>query len=109
MPAALTDFLGGTGMKTRIDLTSASQVRLVTYQGAVGATNAKLKIQYSTDQSAWNDLCVVAVGAGATQVKSGAWTAVPAGAKSDVFLRLMGIDGDAAADPAFGMITLQVK
>ena len=108
MPAALTEYKGLTIFRTKVDFTNAASSRLVVRQGVAGATNAKLKVQYATDESTWVDLCLVAVGAG-VGTKAGSWTAVPSGAKGDVFLRLVGIDGDGTADPEFGLIVLQVK
>ena len=108
MPATLTEFIALAIHRSKLDLTGATQARLVVRQTVAGATNAKLKVQYSTDESTWVDICLVAVGTGVA-TKAGAWTDIPAGAKADVFIRLTGIDGDGAADPAFGLIVLQVK
>lgn len=109
MPAALTEFLGQTTQRTKIDLTTATQSRITVRIGVAPVANAKIKVQYSTDESTWVDLCSVTLPATASKTNIGDWTAVPAGAKADVFLRLAGIDGNGVADPSFGLITLQVK
>ena len=109
MPAALTEFRAILNTRTKLDLTSATQSRITVRVGVAPVVNAKIKVQYSTDETTWVDLCSVTMPATANKTNVGVWTAVPAGAKADVFIRLVGIDGDGAADPTFGLITLQVK
>lgn len=108
MPAALTEFLAVAVHRTRLPLYNADRARLIARQTIAGSANAKLKVQYSMDESTWVDLCVVAVGA-STGTKTGAWTDIPATVQQDIYLRLCGIDGDGVADPAFGLIVLQLK
>lgn len=110
MPAAETEYTAGsTGIRSKIDLTNAVQSRITTRQGVVAVSGAKLKWQYSTDQTTWYDLCIVNLSTSANQTLVGTWTDVPAGAKADVFIRLVGIDGNGVADPSFGLTSLQVK
>lgn len=108
MPAVATEFTGNP--RTLADLTYATQVRIVACTATTaGATNATLKIQYSTDQSAWSDLTSTLGVATPVGVKSGAWENVPAGAKGDVFLRILGQSGDGTTDPQFRGVYLQVR
>ena len=109
MPAAETEFRGIAHIRTKVDLTNASQSRVTVRIGNAPIANAKIKVQYSTDESTWVDLCSVTMPATAFTTNIGAWTDAPAGAKADVFLRIVGIDGDGVVDPSFGLITLQVK
>jgi hypothetical protein len=109
MPAALTEFLGLTTTRTKIDLTSATQSRVIVRNGVAPVANAKIKVQYSTDGTNFSDLCSVTMPATANNTNVGSWTAVPEGAKADTFLRVVGIDGNGVADPSFGLITLGVK
>ncbi len=109
MPLAVTEFLGLAIQRTKADLSVASQARVTVRVGVAPVANAKIKIQYSTNESAWSDLCSVTMPATANTTNVGAWAAVPTQAKADVFLRLVGIDGNGTADPSFGLITLQVK
>lgn len=109
MPAALTEFRAILNTRTKLDLTSATNSRVTVRVGVAPVANAKIKVQYSTDQTTWIDLCSVTMPATADTTNVGVWTAVPAGAKADVFIRLVGIDGNGTADPTFGLITLQVK
>ncbi|MGH7196846.1 MAG: carbohydrate binding domain-containing protein [Candidatus Saccharimonadales bacterium] len=112
MPAALTEFLGQTSSRTKFDLSDAAQVRLVANVKTAGATGSELRVQYSTDQSTWNYLDG---GTGpstvidTTGLKVSSWVTVTGGAKSDVFLRVVGITGDAIADPEFGLVELQIR
>jgi hypothetical protein len=112
MPAALTEFLNSTRYRTRYDLTNATQARIVVMVMTAGAANSIVCPQYSTDQVTWNYLdggtgpCAVV---NATGVRTSAFVNLPAGAKADVFLRIVGKDGNGSADPAFGQISIQVK
>ena len=110
MPAAETEFRAVLNTRNKVDLTLASQARIVVCQGAaLPAAGAKLKVQWSTNYSTWYDLCEVTLISGtASQVAVGAWTAVGTAA-GDKYIRLVGISGDGVADPNFGLITLQVK
>jgi hypothetical protein len=118
MPAGLTEFLVGTSgvvnaaNRVLYDLTDATQVRLQVNVEAAGSTNAELRLQYSTDQVSWNYISGVS-GLGqnisSTGLKVSSWSTIAAGAKGDVYLRLVGINGDASADPDFGAIQLQVR
>lgn len=106
IPAAVTEFPGL--YRTKLDLTNADQVRLVARVGVAGSASAVLKAQYSTDESAWSDLTPTASLA-AVATPATAWAAVPAGAKADVFIRLVTSGGDGAADPQVRQVQLQVR
>ena len=111
-PAALTELFGTTTARVKADLTAAAQVRLLCSVATAGAAAAAVRVQYSTDQSSWSYLDGASgpsLGVGTTGLKVGAWTSPAAGAKADVFLRVVGINGDASADPAFGHVLLQVR
>ena len=109
MPAALTEFRAVLNIRTKLDLTLATQSRIIVKIVVAPVANAKIKVQYSTDESVWADLCSVTMPATANYTNVGSWTTIPAGAKADVFLRVVGIDGNGVADPTFGLITLGVK
>lgn len=94
--------------RTKVDLTDATECRLVVRVGVQGSANADLRVQYSTNESAWSNLTPeAAINAVGTVVT--AWAAVPAGARGDVFLRVMGKEGDGAADPQIRLVQLQVR
>jgi len=112
MPAALTELWGRTQSRMQYDLTDANQVRLQVNVDTVSSTGAALRAQYSTDQSSWDYLdggTGPTVTVDSTGLKVSTWVNVTAGAKGDVFLRVVGIGADGAADPRFGHIQLQVR
>jgi len=114
MPLALTEWNGSTAGRIKADLTNATQARLIMRMGATpGTAGGELRAQYSTNESVWDYLdgvsgpaCSVAVAS--TTVVS-AWVTIAAGAKADVFLRMIGINGDGVAGPTFGNFSLQVR
>lgn len=111
-PAALTELFGTTAGRLKADLTASTQVRLLSNVQTAGAATAALRVQYSTDQTSWNYLdgsSGPSVSINTTGLKVSAWVSLAAGAKADVFLRAVGINGDATADPGFSSIILQVK
>jgi hypothetical protein len=112
MPSALTEPFS-TRLRLPIDLTYVEQVRLTARVMTPGATGAKLRIQYSTDSGVtWNYLDGVSgpsITIDAIGVIASSWVTLASGAKADVWLRLVGLDGDGAADPAWGLMTLQMK
>jgi hypothetical protein len=111
-PAGLTELFGTTVGRVKADLTDAAQVRLHSNVGQAGAGAAALRVQYSSDQSVWTYLdggTGPSVSISTTGLKVSTWVTVVAGAKADVFLRVVGINGDSSADPSFGNVVLQVK
>ena len=110
MPTAETDLFGIANLYySKVDLTNATQSRIVVRIAVAPVANAKIKVKYSTDGSTWYDLCLVTMSATANNTNVGIWTNIPAGAKADVFIKVVGIDGNGTTDPSFGLISLQVK
>ena len=110
MPNAQTEFFGSTSMRTKYDLTNSTQARLLVNVGpTAGQAGATLAVQYSTDQATWNNLGTSVSIATANSLQVSAFAAVPAGAKADVFLRVVGAGGNGTIDPRFGNVQLQVK
>lgn len=106
-PSALTEFLGNAFRRLRVDLTNADKIRLVAGVTTIGATGARIWLQYSTDLSAWatlttNQLAIDALGHFAT-----AWEVIPAGARGDIFIRAVGQGGNGAADPVICEVCVQ--
>lgn len=111
-PAGLTELLGNTRQRVKIDLTNATQARIVANIPTQGSTNAELRLQFSTDGVSWNYLDLgtgpnVNIGSNGLRVSS--YVNIDASAKSDVFLRVIGINGDGAANPILGTIYAQIK
>jgi hypothetical protein len=118
MPAALTEiFANVTGVnspssRVQYDLTNASEARFMVNVNTVGVATSQLRLQYSTDQISWNYLdggTGYALGVNTQGLKVSSWGAITAGALGDVYLRIVGINGDEVADPEFGVIQLQVR
>ncbi len=113
MPAALTELFGDLGSRVKMDLTYATHYRLVVNQSVAGYSTADLNLQYSTDNVSFSaaDAAAageLAVGTG-TGVKVGEWAALDDTAKDDVWLRLVGKEGNGSADPAWTQIKIQFK
>lgn len=111
-PAGLTEFKGTEETYTRLDLTNANEVRLTAWLSTAGSANAKIRGQYSTDLSTWNYLdggTGPSININTTGVVNSGWVDLAAAAKADVYLRIVGIDGNNNADPDFGAVTLQFR
>jgi hypothetical protein len=108
MPAAATELFGLTHRRAKKDLTDVHKVRLVARVSTPGSVNAVLRAEYSVDESAWQSLTTstlsIATPAG---TKASAWDELPAGARGDVFIRVMGQSGDGTADPVVGNVYLE--
>ncbi len=112
MPAALTEIFNATIHRTMVDLSNATQARLTVGVGRAGFATAELRGQYSTDGATWFYLDgtsgpSVPINAVGLQVSS--WVNLDAGAQADVYIRIVGINGNGAADPRFGLITIQFR
>jgi hypothetical protein len=109
-PAALTELFGTVHRRARLDLTYASQSRVMAQVSTLGATSAILMAQYSVDETAWSNLSdPLAIGGGVAGTRVTAWTDIPVGALGDVYLRIVGQDGNGAADPILGVIQIQYR
>jgi hypothetical protein len=111
-PAALTELFGNTIGRNKADFSASAQVRLLCDVAQAGAATAAIRVQYSTDQASWNYLdggTGPSVNINTTGLKVSSWVNLAAGAKADVFLRAVGVNGDGTADPGFSNIILQVK
>lgn len=97
-----------------IDLTYATQARLVVRVVDAYSAGTQFAAQYSTDQTTWNYLdaasgpVVGVTSANTTQVS--AWVNVTALAKADVYLRIVGLNGDSTTTArVVGTIDVQFK
>jgi hypothetical protein len=95
------------------DLTDAAQIRFQVSNSVVGSASAEIRIQYSTDQATWNYLDNGNTGLGqnvsTTGLHASSWSNIAAGAKGDVYLRIVGVNGNGVADPLFGLIQVQAR
>lgn len=114
MPNAVTELFGAIVNRRQFDLRGFSEFRLQARLAVVGAAAAVLRMEYSTNSgSSWANLessgtsADLSIAAGS--VIAGSWGQIAAGAKADVWLRIVGQNGDGAADPSFTTIFLQLR
>jgi hypothetical protein len=78
---------------------------------STSATPARLRVQYSTDQTTWLYLDGTAgpsVDLNAAGLQVSPWVNVAAGARAEVFIRVVGLDGNAST-AVVGNIEVQAK
>ena len=119
MPSTLQFFDSSSAYVTQIDLTYYNQVRLiVNKQGTAGAVGSKLLVRYQeTTGTPFDETLYLAIGTSEVSVAvdttstiiTTSWIDLATGAKSDVWVALMGIDGDTTADPVFGNIYAEFR
>lgn len=92
----------------------SAQARLVAYVVVPGPAGAVLRAQYDTQANfatpAYLDGATgPSVPIDAAGLNVGAWVTLATAAVADVWLRLVGLNGDGAIDVEFGAITLQYR
>lgn len=106
--------LPATHWRQKLDLTGFTQFRLTFRVATVGTAGSDLRVQYSTDDSSFSNLDgsngpEVVLG-NSTGHKDSGWVNLAAGAiGADRYLRIMGKDGDGAADPVVRQLTLWLR
>jgi hypothetical protein len=111
MPAATSTWLGTTltGDATYIsDLTEYTECRLFTSVQVAGNVGSALTVQYSTDNTVWSTLVNRAIGTG-TGVRDSGWVSIPGGARTFVYIRLVGSGGNGVIDPRFSPPILLIR
>lgn len=103
--------VGPNSLRDKVDLSGFTDCRIMIGTNKVGTGTQDWKIRYSTDQSAWSDLTAAVSDAGAAGDKplEGSFSAIPAGAKADVWIRLEGKSTVASDDPVVKSCKLHVK
>lgn len=111
--ASLAELIANPGTRTYLDFTYADQVRLAVTVRVTGAAGSYVAVQYSTDNgSSWYgfdgvlDSTSPSVSLASGGIIRTAWTSLPAAAKADVLIRVVGGGGDGAADPRLTHIVL---
>lgn len=115
MPLAATVFGGASfQIKALVDLRGMTQYRILAGMRAAGAAGADLDVEYSTDDATYNDMELsgtggeVAIGSAAFNV--GAWTDMAVAAQAnEIYLRIIGKDGDGVVDPTFDIVIIQFR
>jgi len=118
-PSALTELIGNVNRRQTIDLTNATQFRIILDVQTAGVNSSSvIGVQYSTDGgTTWNGLDNGTAGSNSTVTladnptgsKVSAWTNLAASAKADVLVRIAGSGGDGVADPVYNIIAVQFK
>ncbi len=118
MPGAATLMYGNAATVRAVDLAAYTQCRLTVVQFNAAASPAHLRLRYSASAAgsagSYSMIsaseCEVALGtaAGMHYLDSG-WETLDAGAIGEVYIAVVGIDGDGAADPAFLAVTAEFR
>ncbi len=114
MPAADTQLLN-TPIRLQVDLSRASEFRFgISRMAGAVAVGADCRVQYATTQAGTYNNIDGSTGpevdiSGTAELKSSSWTALTAGAKADVFLRVMCKQGDGVQDPQLRNAYIQVR
>lgn len=109
-PAAVTEFSSVVNRRVKVDLSGMTQVRFVVNVNTAGFAGSIMALQYSTDQVAWDYLDGVSgpsVPIGTTGVKVSSYVNIVSAARADVFLRIVGQNGNGVRDPDFWIISAQ--
>jgi hypothetical protein len=113
VPSALTELGGNSRARTIVNLTYCSQARIVVNITDAASASAKLRLQYSTNSgSSWNyldDTSGPSVGINAASVAASAWVNLATNAKAEVWIRVVGIDGDGSDSATIAQVSMQVK
>lgn len=116
MPAAATLLGGSPRHIKRADLTGFTQIRiLVNKTGTAGFAGSKFVVRYftsySTTASDYLDAgtSIVAAAIDVTTFAPSAWVNLAAGAKADVYLAIIGLDGDGIVSPQYGALDVEVR
>jgi hypothetical protein len=119
MPAAVTFFDNSTGFVTQADLTAYNQVRLiVNKQGTAGAASSKIILRYQLTSgapftaSSYSDIGTSEVSVAvnvANNILVSSWINMVSVAKDDVWVTIVGIDGDGTISPQFGNIYAEFR
>ncbi len=107
-PVADTELVGTTSSRFKVDLTGYTEYRWMVNVNVAGVTGADLRVQYSLNDTTFSDLSSE-LDIGSLGRKITSWAALPAGARADVWLRVMGKQGNATADPNLSQLRLQVR
>jgi hypothetical protein len=110
IPLALDEV--GTELRTKENLVTAVSCSVsAKVIEATSAAGSVMKIQYSTDESTWNDLHANQINLNSAATQLTTEEAIPSGAKnSNTYLRLVTISGDgtSSSNAKVGNVTLNV-
>ena len=102
--------VGTIANRKKIDLTGFTDCRIQAGINKVGTGTQTWTFQYSLDNSAWTDLVFVSDAGGAGEhMLTGGWGTLPAAAKADVYIRMVGRSTVNTDDPIVRAAHLQVR
>lgn len=113
VPAALTEWGGANRYRTKADLAGFTEANFYVKVASAGPSNSKVRVQYSTNESAWNYLDS-GTGPSVTVDSAGTfesgWVTLVSGAKVDgLYLRPVSIDGDGVAAVNLGLSRIEFR
>jgi hypothetical protein len=92
------------------DLTNVAEARLHAMHVSGAGNTAILRVDYSTDQNSWTVTTIqFTFDSTIGVIKSSPWTAVPAGMKGDVYIRIIATNGDGTEAPQVGNVYLEFR
>lgn len=111
IPATSTDILGKNGLRFAVDLSMNNEWRFVGNLSAAAAAGAKFRLRYApaiggslADMGTTGDFQADSTGGSA-----GLWTAIPADARSPVFLSVRGVSGDGLTAAVIENLAVQFR
>lgn len=108
IPAGTTEFPAAPRLRT--DLSFWTQIQYMASIFIVGNAGSNMFLQYSTDGSSWSTLTSNTIALNATGAPTRtAFENLPAGAKQDVYVRVVTNGGDGASDPIVGYIYMILR
>lgn len=96
--------------QVKVNLAGYLQARLtcIVMTQSASVNSPRLYIQYSTDGTTWLGSSPT-ISMSTTGTKETAWFDLPAGALGNVWVRVAQHGGDGAADPALGLVSIQLR
>jgi hypothetical protein len=117
-PVAVTEFGNNSYSRRKVNLTNADAYRVTCgmHPSYPGYVNARLDLQYSLDGINFSNIYTHPSGSycpekvvGANYVNYGSWGTIVDEAKADVWIRIVGVSGNAVQDPAFYWVSSQFR
>jgi hypothetical protein len=111
LPIALTELGGLNYLRTRANLGYYSEGRIVAYVQNGGISGSELLIQYSdASEASWTTMSAISLNlAQGTGTNNSGWGLLPAGAKTEVVLRVAGRNGNGSDNVRLGSISIQFR
>ncbi len=115
MPLALNFFNASAGYRTLVDLSGFSQVNLISNIATAGTVSGYIQLRYfNNDSTTVTQYIPIDTGnsiinLGQARIATSGWQNLVPGAKSGIYIGLIGISGSAAVSPVFGLTYAQFR